>query len=751
MEELIFTFLGLVPVLYLVGRLYSDLRGKERTGNLNLDDVRDNVRKSNGFWEWLVPIAVSFAFLYNIVATAAWMVAELVQLGLSAAKWTFTNIFLTGPWFLIRMGWHYLVTWPWKLLRTSFGEILPSLSRSQFMTAFIGIALSLVIYFFGVIDSEGPEWLSYLMSVLSIFPLGWAVGKIGLAVNGKDYSNNDRNTYFKHLGFLIALFGVLTLVEAFVVNLGTHTSLSSALSHLFLFGTFWGSALLLFNGVILLFAISALPFISADFNGGYKDLLFASWAHIKTKGLRYVVALPAMLIPIAILGIVPTLLTEGINHISNTITSEVYSDRLDSLNIDQPEQISIYDLEVSEDSVKNYFGEWKEYYSATVNKRAIELDRDAVTGILSENSDETAALPYYLVFGLIDTLNSAQANAISLNQFEIGTSDLSEASNEAMEETLARAKSAEEDVNQANARLDAARANMESICNPKEGDSTPDQDAEEVENEESAEEVNEYSEVTECDRAKEWVNSAQSAVNDAEKVKARADLIAAQAADLHAHIEGLSSSTGWSTKLAWALGTFFLAFLFALQFGLPFVLYARVNARIYAEDDDNSIVLLDSIKAMKAENKNQPLLGLGVTALVYLMYTGSSLMNYDLPDLPSPVRSSIDYSLDLYDDILGSDIGFMEEASAEEVVADEAVPAEEAWAEEAVADEAAPAEEAWAEEAAAEEAPDYGYVDTDGDGRYDGFMCMNGRIIPLAYVGDGDCDCGEYTCEDENE
>lgn len=750
MEELIFTFLGLVPALYLIGRLYSDLRGKERTGNLNLDEVRDNIRKSNGFWEWLVPVAISFAFLYNIVATAAWMVAELVQIGLSAANWTFKNVFITGPWFLVRMGWHYLVIWPWRLLRTAFGEILPSVSRSQFMTAFTGISLSLFIYFLGTIDTEAPEWLSYLMAVLSIFPIGWAVGKIGLAANGRDYTNSERNAYFKHLGFLIALFGLLTFVEAFVVQLGTHTSLSSALSHLFVFGTFWGSALLLFNGVVLLFAISALPFISADFNGGYKELLFACWAHIKSKGLRYVVAVPAMLIPIAILGIAPTLLTEGINHISNTITSEVYAERLDSLNIEQPQQINIYDLNVSEDSVVSHFGEWKDYYAATVNKRAIEIDRDAITGILSNNSDETAALPYYLVFGLIDTLNSVQSDAIALNSFEIGTSDLTEASSSLKEGTQNRVTEAEEGVNQANARLEGAKAYMENICNPSEGDSTPNENSGEEEPATTTDEESEYAEITDCDRANEIVKAAQSELNDAEKVKARADLVAAQAADLHTHIEGLSASTGWSTKLAWALGTLFLAFLFALQFGLPFVLFARVNARIYGEDDDNSIALLDAIKSMQGENKNQPLLGLGVTALIYLMYTGSTLMSFDLPDLPSPVRSSIDYSLDLYDDILGSDIGFNEETvdawegEMDEVSAQEAAQAEEAM------EEAPVTEETWEEEVVAEESPDYGYVDTDGDGRYDGFMCMNGRIIPVAYVGDGDCDCGEYTCEDEN-
>lgn len=744
MEKLIFTFLALVPGLYLLGRFYSDFRGKERSGNLNLDEVRDNIRKSNGFWEWLVPIAISFAFLYNIVATAAWMAAELVQLGLTAAKWTFTNIFITGPWFLVRMGWHYLVIWPWKLLRTAFGEIIPSLSRSQFMTAFLGITLSLIIYFIGAMDSEGPEWLSYIMSVLSVFPLGWAVGKIGLAVNGKDYTSVERNNYFKHLGFLIALFGILTLAEAFLINLGTRTSMSSALSHLFLFGSFWGSALLLFNGVILLFALSALPFISANFNGDYKELLFASWNHIKAKGLRYVVALPAMLIPIALLGIIPTLLTEGINHISNTVTSEVYSDRLDSLSIEEPQVISVYDLQVSEDSIKNYFSELKEYYSATVNKRAIELDRDAITGILSENSDETAALPYYLVFGLIDTLNSAQSNAMALNHFKIGTNDLSEASNGLKEGTLNRAKSAEEDVKQAITRLEYVNSVKELTCNPpEEKDPTPNQDDVEDAGDEMTDEGSEPYQMTECDKANERVKSAQGDFNDAEKVKARADFIAAQAEGLHNHVEGLSSSTGWSTKLAWALGSFFLALLFALQFGLPLVLFARVNARIYGEDDDNSIVLLDSIKSMQSENKNQPLLGLGITALIYLMYTGSSLMSFDLPDLPSPVKSSIDYSIDLYEDILGSDGDFYEE------IVDAYEGSEETVAEEAAAEEAAVEDVAIEEYVEEEVAADFGFVDTDGDGRVDRFMCSSGRLIPINYVNDGDCDCEEY-CEDEN-
>lgn len=685
MEELIIIFLGLVPALFLIGRLYSDLRGKDCNATLNLDEVRDNIRKSNGFWEWVVPIAVAFAFVYNILATAAWMIAELVQLGLSAAKWVFKNVFLTGPWFILRMAWHYLVVWPWKLLRIAFGEIMPSLTRSQFMTAFAGIALSLAIYFIGVLDSEGPDWLKYAMSVLSLFPLGWAVGKIGLAANGKNYTFNERNTYFKHLGFLIALFAVVTLAEAFVINLGTHTSMSSALSHLFLFGTFSGSALLLFNGLILLFSISALPFISADFTGSYRNLLFAVWACIRIKGLRFVVAVPAMLIPMIILGIVPTLLTEGINHISNTITEGVYTNRLDSLKIDEPGSMNVYDLSIPEDSVGMHFDEWKGFYTATVNDRAIELDRDGVTGILSSNSDETAATPYYLVFGMLDSLNRVQSNAIALNKFEVGTSDLSEASVQLVGETQNPVKSAEEGVNYATAILADAEADRNNICNPSEA-AAKEKEEPKAEKDAKKEDAAKAAEVTACDRANELVNAAQSNLKDAKTVKARADFIAAQAEGLNAHVESLSSSTGWSTKLAWALGAIFLALLAALQFGLPFVLFARVNARIYAEDDDNSIVVLDSIRAMQSEDKNQPLLGLGVTLLIYLMYTGTPLMNIELPDLPSTLKSSIDYSLDIYDDVIGSE--FEEVISSEEEMGDEDVNDDQDYDEFLEADEA---------------------------------------------------------------
>jgi hypothetical protein len=693
-----------------------------------------------------VPIAVSMAFIYNILATAAWFVGEIIQIALQVGKWLFKNIFLTGPWFIIRMAWHYLVIWPWKLLRMAFGEILPSLTRGQFMTACTGILLSLGIFFLGILDSEGPEWLKYVTSVLSIVPLGWAVGKIGIESNGGSYSASTRNNYVKHLAFLLGLFVVVTAAEGLLINFGTRTSMSSTLSQLFMFGTFWGSALLLFNAVLLLFGISALPFISADFNGSNKELLMAIWNHLRSKGLRYLVAVPMMALPIFILGIIPTLLTEGINDITNTITSEVYSERIESMEIEQPGQLDLYNPEVSEDSIAAYINDWKDYYSATVNKRALEVDGNAISAILDLNSDETAAVPYYGLFGLIDTLNRTQMNILSANKTSIATSDLTEEAQSAVDGTSGRAEEATQSLERANKGLEEAKAYANEVCNPSdevsEENSTEDDASENVE----SPETDEPKEYTQCDYANDRVKMAENGVAEAEKVKARADFVLAQAQSLQAHVDGLSDSSSWSVKIAWVLACLFMAFLFALQFGFPFVLFARVNARIYGEDDDNSIVIMDSIRNMHSADKNQPLLGLGVTLLVYLMYTGGSLLSVNLPELPNPIRSSIDYGVDIYDDVLGFDL----EAVVSDLSIEESEMLEET-TEEVAADEAYEAVEEAAVEEVYEEVADepmYGYYDENGDGRADSFLCKSGRVIRLSWVGDGDCDCEE--CEDEN-
>ena len=76
MEKLTLVFGSTFSVLiglYLMGRVYSELLERKIPKLLNLDEIRDNIRKSNGFWEFTIPFALVFGFVFNIIALSGFV------------------------------------------------------------------------------------------------------------------------------------------------------------------------------------------------------------------------------------------------------------------------------------------------------------------------------------------------------------------------------------------------------------------------------------------------------------------------------------------------------------------------------------------------------------------------------------------------------------------------------------------------------------------------------------------------------
>ena len=67
-----------------------------------------------------------------------------------------------------------------------------------------------------------------------------------------DFNNSHRIKYLKHLGLLIGFFGLLFVIEALLIKLGTTTNYSNAFSSLLIGGTLISSLFILFNAVLLL-------------------------------------------------------------------------------------------------------------------------------------------------------------------------------------------------------------------------------------------------------------------------------------------------------------------------------------------------------------------------------------------------------------------------------------------------------------------------------------------------------------------
>lgn len=678
MKELLITLIGSGPVLYVLARVYAALRGKDISGQLDYEDVKSNVRRSNGFWEWLVPITVGFAFVYNVIATSVWFLGELISVGLTAISWLFANVFITGPWFLARMAWHYLVVWPWTILRMAFGEIRKSLTARQFLTAATGLFVCLLLFVISQWDEEWPEWLSYLLSTLSLFPIGWAAGKIAVQANGDEYTSATRNTYFKHLGILVILFVALTTIEALLFSLGTFSSLSTALSQLFVFGSLFSSALLLLNAIALIFAISALPSFSASYSGTDRNMLWDFWKHLRGNGLKYILAVPSASIPMALLAIAPTFLVGGIVHITHTIGNEVYSERIESFDTNLPEAINLYDLSISDDSVAAYYDALKASSEIIVAKRSVENDHEYMTSILEPRSDETAALPYYTLFVAIDSVRETQSQITQMSSTSLELNDLIDNGTSALENAQSETERATSLVSSAEAAVERAKENRDLICYPADGEESDVKNK--VADEEALDEASTDEGPTPCDIANARVQQAENAARDARAMKARAELVENQATEFATHVASLDDNNAVNSKLAWLLASILVSLLYALTCALPFVLFARLNGSIASEGDDGKVVVLEEIATMNAANKNQPLLGLGLTLLFIMSITGMTVLNIQAPSLPSAIANPIENVFGELDELI--DLDSSSEVSLEEATEEAVAPIEEEWGEE---------------------------------------------------------------------
>ena len=93
-------------------------------------------------------------------------------------------------------------------------------------------------------------------------------------------------------------------------------------------GGFLSSFLLIFNALLLLFILSALPAFSNDYSGDYKQIYRPFLQHLFDKGAQYLLVFPAILIPAALITIIPLMLTKGVVHKTGQIANGIYDHQI---------------------------------------------------------------------------------------------------------------------------------------------------------------------------------------------------------------------------------------------------------------------------------------------------------------------------------------------------------------------------------------------------------------------------------------
>jgi len=416
-------FLTLLLILVIISNIYVNVNKQKPIGLISLNEYYQNVRQKGKFWELLQIVSVPFIFLYN----QAINVLYLLQGAFSLLIWLFSNIFINGIWLIIRLLYHYFILWPWKILLLAFEQIRNSWKLSLYKIGVRGLFFTLLIAFLGrylVLQFNFTVFLSYAMSLISIFPLAASLAKISAlrhAASGtsdEPQYSNEKTTYYTALIILLTI--ALVGINALLLYIGSFTVAAPAITALVSGGSIFISILLICICIVVFFLLSVFPQHLLHSTGDLKTLIQSALKHLLNKWPQYILGAIASLLPAAILSIIPSLLITGSVYVTNNIAKGIFSGRIAEKNIQIKETTPNGQLadwvdpdKISNDSamaIIKVFGKQKEL---ELEKEALEINQRFVTSELKKYSNPIGAASIFGVAGAGYVFYSGEQKAVN--------------------------------------------------------------------------------------------------------------------------------------------------------------------------------------------------------------------------------------------------------------------------------------------------------------------------------------------------
>ena len=607
----------LLAVLYGASKLYSALFNVAPKNEMGTKEILSSVKTQTGFGLFLVPFTAGFAFLYNLLYNIIWFSNELINWVVKGCMWFYLEIIKAGLFLILRVLWHYVVLWPWKLLNLSFSNIKASINKKDYLRAVTGLSLALVVAFLGRFVNQHfgcGVWAEIVFAVISIFPLGWAIGNIAHGNENQEENKKLSIRYFKHAGLLIGLFLLFILAQVALVKVGAETSFAYALSALFIGPNLVSSAFIIFNSLLLIFIVSALQSFSRTFEGKWLDLYKAFGLHIYQKGLRYLLALPMMVIPVAALIVIPYYIGGGISSTSLMVTTDQYGRKLTVLNKElEKSNIASYDAwynteTVNADSLKKLMDADKNSLSLKAEYARVNTNRNYMYDIYHTYYNQVANAPFNVAASLFQKYLEENGNRVPVNAYPKSEEDTN-----AFAADLAKSRAAVAEANQSN-------SNETSI--PPTAVESPTMDSMAATEPVSADSAIIANAATPTEQVANSP-STNAASNTSNPQLERAKAIETHIAAMQNQLKNMQSSMSLAGMLGHLIAGIWMCLLVAAIYALGLVLFAKVNHAIFTEvDSTNNWKISEEIAAAKAVNPNQPLLGIGV--IVLLVYSSIS-------------------------------------------------------------------------------------------------------------------------------
>lgn len=176
--------------LAVLGLIFQSYRNDKPEWAL---DFKAFSTKLKGYWTPLFLLVAPLAFVYNVLATAAYAVLVLFEWGVALVRWIigillwvwnkgflwyWRNVIVVPVVLVAKLLWHYGAQWPWRIYKIAYDEIKGSFDRPGMRVGWISMSLVCALLGTGWWGAawSGQEAVFFLSILLAEVPYLWGMG-----------------------------------------------------------------------------------------------------------------------------------------------------------------------------------------------------------------------------------------------------------------------------------------------------------------------------------------------------------------------------------------------------------------------------------------------------------------------------------------------------------------------------------------------------------------------------------------------
>jgi hypothetical protein len=727
---LFLVILGIASGLYILALIISSIRNTPIESTIGLSEVQSRLRKANPALEWLVPIGLTIAFIYNVFASSIWLIGLAVK-GISwLISLVITQFLIPGPWLVLKILFHYFIFRPWQLIRESFRNLPANWNWSHLKIAISTLTIVFFLSFLGRTISalnNGLSWIQIPLNIFSLIALALGLVQLVSSFQSAKVSFLSRRS-LTYLFGLLGIWAMLGLIQLAFVKLATFSSWSETLVSLLHGGGLALSFLIMINAIYLLFTLLALPAFLAEFQGGIKDFLPEFGKYIWRKGWDLALIIPSGFLAALLLTAIPYTFLSGVNHLTKFQQNDALVSRIENLQVHFNELSNQINrdswMTLTEEDLENQFANDLQVTDVSIQLAVLNSSTELNASLTSNLDNDFGLLPIRTVALFYGSLQE------NISKLIPGYSTDESAYTMYRQHRVSNLSKAQSSVEQMDALRARAKAIKQQICYPnasKKKSSQPD----------TTTTINYPKE----DLSVDDCQLAELRLNELNKKVARAQKIEDHEAMVLDKVSGKIAARGVSSFISTLLVGIWGSLLWASVLSLALILYARLVNFIGTTNSEPYLV--NSLRA--EDNPNQPTLALLILSALcafFISTFGSYTLNLSSVQTGSFNLPKITPSQ--YDNLEGSSL---ERSSLDDQLEREISESQLT----ALLNDNSDIDDSDLE--AEIEAPSQGLnnqtesVPTTST-KKSKFTCKDGNAIDPSWINDGECDCPD--CEDED-